>query len=70
MHTSSEKIDLHRRHLVGAAAVLAAATQLGMFVLRSSIAPVHAQAPSQQEQKSDHCCPVEGGKHGVEAPVP
>jgi pimeloyl-ACP methyl ester carboxylesterase len=45
--------DLHRHHLVGAAAALAAAAQLGMLVLCSSIAPVRAQAPSQQNQKAD-----------------
>ena len=31
MNTTSEKIDLHRRHLIGAAAVTAAAAQLGML---------------------------------------
>jgi hypothetical protein len=53
MNASSEKVDVHRRHVVGAAAVFAAAAQLGMLVLCSSIAPVRAQAPSQQEQKAD-----------------
>ena len=57
MNTSSEKIDLDRRHLVGAAAVTAAAAELGMFAavagLCSSIAPGHAQAPSEQERKAD-----------------
>jgi pimeloyl-ACP methyl ester carboxylesterase len=52
MNTSSEKIDLHRRHFVGAAAVITAAAQLGKFVFCSSIASVHAQAPSQREQKA------------------
>jgi hypothetical protein len=32
MNTISEKIDLHRRHLLGAAAVTAAAAQLGVLV--------------------------------------
>ena len=31
MNTTSEKIDLHRRHLLGAAALTAAAAQLGML---------------------------------------
>src|SRR5262245_22027971 len=31
MSTTSEKIDLHRRHLLGAAALTAAAAQLGML---------------------------------------
>ena len=52
MNTSSEKIDLHRRHIIGTAAA-----QLGMFatvaVLCSSIAPGYAQARSEQEQKVD-----------------
>ena len=52
MNTSSEKIDLHRRHIIGTAAA-----QLGMFatvaVFCSSIAPGYAQAPSKQEQKVD-----------------
>jgi pimeloyl-ACP methyl ester carboxylesterase len=53
MNASSEKVEVHRRHVVGGAAVFAAAAQLGMLVLCSSIAPVRAQAPSQQEQKAD-----------------
>jgi pimeloyl-ACP methyl ester carboxylesterase len=53
MSTSSEVIDLHRRHLVSAAAAAAAATQLGMSVLCTSIVPVHAQSPSHQERKAD-----------------
>jgi pimeloyl-ACP methyl ester carboxylesterase len=57
MNTSSENIDLHRRHLVGAAAATAAAAQLGMFsavaALCSAIAPGHAQAPSEQGRKAD-----------------
>ena len=53
MNASSEKVDVHRRHVVGAAAVFAAAAQLGMLVLCSSIAPVRAHAPSQEEQKAD-----------------
>src|SRR5688572_21012200 len=57
MNTSSEQIDLHRRHLVGAAAVTAVAAKLGVFTaaagLCSAMAPGHAQAPSQQERKGD-----------------
>ena len=57
MNTSSEQIDLHRRHLVGAAVLSAAAARLGMFeavaMLCSSIAPGHAQAPSERERKAD-----------------
>jgi pimeloyl-ACP methyl ester carboxylesterase len=55
MSTRSEKIDIHRRHLIGAAAVLAAAAHLGIFVLVlcSYIGPAQAQGPSQQEQKAD-----------------
>jgi pimeloyl-ACP methyl ester carboxylesterase len=57
MNTSSEPVDLHGRHLVGAAAAIAGAAQLGVFaavaVLCSSIAPGYAQAPSQQERKAD-----------------
>jgi pimeloyl-ACP methyl ester carboxylesterase len=47
MDTGSEQIDFFRRHLVGAAAVAA------VTVLYSSVAPGHAQAPSQKEQKAD-----------------
>ena len=36
MNTNSEKIDHHRRHLLGAAAVTAAAAQLGMLVSASA----------------------------------
>jgi len=57
MNTSSEEIDLDRRHLVGTAAVTAAAAKLGMFAavagLCSSIAPGHAQAPSEQQRNAD-----------------
>jgi pimeloyl-ACP methyl ester carboxylesterase len=57
MNTSSEKFELHRRQLVGTAAVTAAAAKLGMFAavtcLCSSIAPGHAQAPSEQQRKAD-----------------
>ena len=48
MTTRSEKIDLHRRSPVRAAAVAAAAA---LTVLCSSIAPGHSQAPSEQEPK-------------------
>ena len=57
MSTSPEKIDLHRRHLVGAAAATAAAVRFGMLAavaaLCSSIAPGYAQYRSEQEQKAD-----------------
>jgi pimeloyl-ACP methyl ester carboxylesterase len=53
MNGSSEKVDVDRRHVVGAAAVLAAAAQLNMLVLCTSIAPVRAQAPSQQKQEAE-----------------
>jgi pimeloyl-ACP methyl ester carboxylesterase len=53
MNGSSEKVDVDRRHVVGAAAVLAAAAQLSMLVLCTSIAPVRAQAPSQQKQRAE-----------------
>jgi pimeloyl-ACP methyl ester carboxylesterase len=43
MTASSENIDLHRRHLVGAAAAAVAAAQLGMF----------AAVASEQKQKAD-----------------
>ena len=36
MNTTTEKIDHHRRHLLGAAAVIAAAAQLGMLVSASA----------------------------------
>src|SRR5436853_7636514 len=36
MNTNSEKIDYHRRHLLGVAAVTAAAVQLGMLVPASA----------------------------------
>jgi pimeloyl-ACP methyl ester carboxylesterase len=53
MDTGRGRLELHRRRLVGAAAGLAAAAQLGMFALCTSIARAHAQAPSQQERKAD-----------------
>ena len=54
MNTSSENIDLRRRHLAGAAAAAAAGARLGMFaVLFSSIAPGYAQDPSGQKRKAD-----------------
>ena len=45
MNTTPEKIDHHRRHLLGAAAVTAAAAQLGML----------ASASAQSAQ--DDACP-------------
>jgi pimeloyl-ACP methyl ester carboxylesterase len=57
MNTSSERIDVHRRLFVGAAAATAAAVRLGVSAavaaLCSPIAPGRAQAPSQQERKAD-----------------
>jgi pimeloyl-ACP methyl ester carboxylesterase len=57
MNMSSERIELHRRHLVGVAAVTAAAAKLGMFAaaagLCSSMAPGHAQAPPKAARKAD-----------------
>ena len=55
MNASSEKIDLRRRRLVGPAVAIAAAARLGaaVAVLCSSIAPGHAQAPSEQGRKVD-----------------
>jgi pimeloyl-ACP methyl ester carboxylesterase len=57
MNISSEKIDVHRRHLVGAAAVTAAGARLGLFaavaMLGSSAAPGYAQGPSGQKRKAD-----------------
>jgi pimeloyl-ACP methyl ester carboxylesterase len=53
MSTSSEKIDLTRRHLGGAAAITAAATMFAAAVLSSSVAPGYAQVTPQQEQKAD-----------------
>jgi pimeloyl-ACP methyl ester carboxylesterase len=50
MNTSSEKIDLHRRHLVSAAAVTTAAA---VMVLCSSIAPAYAHDSSEQKQRAD-----------------
>jgi pimeloyl-ACP methyl ester carboxylesterase len=50
MNASPEKIDLHRRHLVSAAAVTVAAAQLGMF---AAVAPAYAQGLSEQKQKAD-----------------
>jgi pimeloyl-ACP methyl ester carboxylesterase len=50
MYTSSEKIDLHRRHFVSAAAVTAAAA---VTVLGSSIAPGYAHDSSEQKRKAD-----------------
>src|SRR3954463_13056811 len=38
MNTTSEKVDFHRRHLIGVAAVTAAATEIGM------LAPASAQS--------------------------
>lgn len=56
MTTGSENFDSHRRRLIGAAAVTAAAAQLGILapvaVLASS-APGYAQVPSEQERKVD-----------------
>jgi pimeloyl-ACP methyl ester carboxylesterase len=52
LNTSSEKIDLHRRHIIGTAAA-----QIGMFatvaVLCSSIAPGYSQGPPEQKQKAE-----------------
>jgi pimeloyl-ACP methyl ester carboxylesterase len=56
MKTSSEKIDLRRRHHVGGAAVTTAAARLGMaaaLAVLTSIAPGYAQGPSRQERKAD-----------------
>ena len=50
MNISWKKIDLHRRHLVSAAAVTAAAA---VTVLCSSIAPGYAHDSSEQKQKAD-----------------
>jgi pimeloyl-ACP methyl ester carboxylesterase len=50
MKTGWEKIDLHRRRLVSAAAATAAAAQLGMF---AAVAPGYAQDLSEQKQKAD-----------------
>jgi pimeloyl-ACP methyl ester carboxylesterase len=55
MNASLDKIDLHRLHLVGAAAIVAAAARVGaaVAVLCSSIASGRAQGPSEQERKVD-----------------
>jgi pimeloyl-ACP methyl ester carboxylesterase len=55
MNASSDKIDLHRLHLVGEAAIVAAAARVGaaVAVLCSSIASGHAQGPSEQERRAD-----------------
>jgi len=50
MNISWKKIGLHRRHLVSAAAVTAAAA---VTVLCSSIAPGYAHDSSEQKQKAD-----------------
>jgi pimeloyl-ACP methyl ester carboxylesterase len=50
MNTSPEKIDLHRRHLVSAAAVTAAAA---VTVLGSFIEPAYARDSSEQKRKAD-----------------
>jgi pimeloyl-ACP methyl ester carboxylesterase len=50
MSTSRETIDLDRRHLVGIAAITAAAAKLGML---AAATPVNAQGLSMQEPKSD-----------------
>ena len=44
MNTTSEKIDYHRRHLLSAAAVTAAAAQLGMLP-SASAQPAKTGAP-------------------------
>jgi pimeloyl-ACP methyl ester carboxylesterase len=49
MNTRSEKITAHRRHLVGAAAITAAAA----IAVLASIAPGSAQDLSKQERKAD-----------------
>ncbi|MBR1167512.1 alpha/beta fold hydrolase [Bradyrhizobium liaoningense] len=56
MATGSRKIDSHRRHLIGIAAVTTAATELGILsplVGLTSSAPGYAQVPSDQERKVD-----------------
>jgi pimeloyl-ACP methyl ester carboxylesterase len=50
MSTGKEKIDLHRRHLVGTAAVTAVAAHLGVL---AGIPPGSTQAPSRQDPKAD-----------------
>ena len=50
MKTGWEKIDLHRRHLVSAAAATAAAAQLGML---AAVVPGYAQDLFEQKQKAD-----------------
>ena len=49
MNTRSEKVELHRRHFVSAAAVTVAAAAM----LRNSIASGYAQARSEQKQEAD-----------------